>query len=151
MTPPALSSRQFPVNVKEDSENQGRTAYANSFPQVGPRGQDISSHDRNWSDRDEKDDTYLDDERIITPDVDESCFSWRVLWAFTGPGWLMSIAYLDPGNIEADLQSGAIAEYKLLWVLMWSSLLGLLMQRLAARLGVVTGKHLAQVGCTVAH
>ena len=31
-------------------------------------------------------------------------FSWRMLWMFTGPGWLMSIAYLDPGNIEADLQ-----------------------------------------------
>ena len=36
------------------------------------------------------------------------------LWAFTGPGWLMSIAYLDPGNLEADLQSGAFAGYELL-------------------------------------
>jgi len=57
----------------------------------------------------------------------------------------MSIAYLDPGNIEADLQSGVLAEYKLLWVLLWATILGLFMQRLAARLGVVTGKHLAQV------
>ncbi len=63
----------------------------------------------------------------------------------SGPGWLMSIAYLDPGNIEADLQSGAIAEYKLLWVLFWATVLGLIFQRLAARLGVVTGRHLAQV------
>ena len=39
-------------------------------------------------------------------------FSLRKLWAFTGPGFLMSIAYLDPGNIESDLQSGAIAKYK---------------------------------------
>ncbi|KAK3605977.1 hypothetical protein CHS0354_019655 [Potamilus streckersoni] len=39
-------------------------------------------------------------------------FSFRKLWAFTGPGFLMSIAYVDPGNIEADLQSGAIARYK---------------------------------------
>lgn len=47
----------------------------------------------------------------------------------------MSIAYLDPGNIESDLQSGTIAQYKLLWVLLSATVLGLLMQRLAARLG----------------
>lgn len=57
----------------------------------------------------------------------------------------MSIAYLDPGNIESDLQAGAQTEYKLLWVLMWATILGLLMQRLAARLGVVTGLHLAEI------
>ena len=39
-------------------------------------------------------------------------FSFRKLWAFTGPGFLMSIAYLDPGNIESDLQSGATAQFK---------------------------------------
>ena len=39
-------------------------------------------------------------------------FSFKKLWMFTGPGFLMSIAYLDPGNIESDLQSGAIAKYK---------------------------------------
>jgi len=41
-------------------------------------------------------------------------FSFRKLWAFTGPGFLMSIAYLDPGNIESDLQSGAIAGFKVI-------------------------------------
>uniref|UniRef100_H3AS50 Solute carrier family 11 member 2 n=1 Tax=Latimeria chalumnae TaxID=7897 RepID=H3AS50_LATCH len=72
-------------------------------------------------------------------------FSFRKLWAFTGPGFLMSIAYLDPGNIESDLQSGAVAGFKLLWVLLSATVLGLLLQRLAARLGVVTGMHLAEV------
>ncbi|ROL42433.1 Natural resistance-associated macrophage protein 2 [Anabarilius grahami] len=72
-------------------------------------------------------------------------FSFRKLWAFTGPGFLMSIAYLDPGNIESDLQSGAKAGFKLLWVLLASTIIGLLLQRLAARLGVVTGMHLAEV------
>ena len=66
-------------------------------------------------------------------------FNWRTLWAFTGPGWLMSIAYLDPGNIESDLRSGVVAGYKLLWVTMWASVLGFVMQRLSARLGTVTG------------
>lgn len=57
----------------------------------------------------------------------------------------MSIAYLDPGNIESDLQSGVAAKYKLLWVLLASTILGLVMQRLSARLGVVTGMHLAEL------
>lgn len=55
------------------------------------------------------------------------------------------LAYLDPGNIESDLQSGVIAKYRLLWVLMWSTILGLVMQRLSMRIGVVTGHHLAEM------
>lgn len=68
----------------------------------------------------------------------------RQLVAFTGPGWLMSIAYVDPGNLEADLQCGAQFGYKLLWALLWSTLLGLGFQLLAARLGVCTRKNLAE-------
>lgn len=86
--------------------------------------------------------SYLS-ERIHVPQSEG--FSFRKLWAFTGPGFLMSIAYLDPGNIESDLQSGAIAQYTLLWVLLWSHILGLFMQRFALRLGVTTGRHLAEV------
>ncbi|KAM7431437.1 hypothetical protein ABFA07_017999 [Porites harrisoni] len=92
--------------------------------------------------------TYFD-QRIPIPredrDDDGYKFSFRRLWAFTGPGFLMSIAYLDPGNIESDLQSGAVAKFKLLWVLMCSTFMGLLMQRLSLRLGTVTGFHLAEV------
>ncbi|XP_043931084.1 natural resistance-associated macrophage protein 1-like [Protopterus annectens] len=84
-------------------------------------------------------------ERIQIPEVATPGFSFRKLWAFTGPGFLMSIAFLDPGNIESDLQSGAAAGFKLLWVLLSSTFLGLLCQRLAARLGVVTGLHLAEI------
>jgi len=72
-------------------------------------------------------------------------FSFKTLWAFTGPGWLMGIAFLDPGNIESDLQSGVIGGYRLLWVTMWASVLGFIMQRLCARLAMVTGKHLAEL------
>ena len=42
----------------------------------------------------------------------QSLFSFKKLWKFTGPGFLMSIAYLDPGNIEGDLQVGAVTQYK---------------------------------------
>ncbi|XP_028264855.1 natural resistance-associated macrophage protein 2-like [Parambassis ranga] len=89
--------------------------------------------------------TYFE-QRVPVPQEDsERGISLRKLWAFTGPGFLMSIAYLDPGNIESDLQSGAKAGFKLLWVLLGATIIGLLLQRLAARLGVVTGMHLAEV------
>ncbi|KAM9409849.1 natural resistance-associated macrophage protein 2-like isoform 3-T3 [Pholidichthys leucotaenia] len=88
--------------------------------------------------------TYFE-ERVQIPESTNQIFSFRKLWAFTGPGFLMSIAYLDPGNIESDLQSGAVAGFKLLWVLLGATIIGLLLQRLAARLGVVTGMHLAEV------
>ncbi|XP_053926011.1 natural resistance-associated macrophage protein 1 isoform X3 [Cuculus canorus] len=91
-----------------------------------------------------RDQTYLD-ELISIPKGDEPGFSFRKLWAFTGPGFLMSIAYLDPGNVESDLQCGAVAGFKLLWVLLWATVLGLLCQRLAIRLGVVTGKDLGEI------
>ncbi|MCD7462442.1 hypothetical protein HAX54_048546 [Datura stramonium] len=76
---------------------------------------------------------------VVTP------FSWRKLWEFTGPGFLMSVAFLDPGNLEGDLQAGAIAGYSLLWLLMWSTFMGLLIQLLSLRLGVATGRHLAEI------
>ncbi|KXJ28361.1 Natural resistance-associated macrophage protein 2 [Exaiptasia diaphana] len=89
--------------------------------------------------------TYLDEKVGIPRWEDDYSFNFRRLWAFTGPGFLMSIAYLDPGNIESDLQSGATAKFKLLWILMVATLMGLFMQRLSLRLGTVTGKHLAEM------
>jgi NRAMP (natural resistance-associated macrophage protein)-like metal ion transporter len=69
---------------------------------------------------------------------------WKRLLAFTGPGWLMSIAYVDPGNLEADLQCGAQFGYTLLWVLLSATCIGLGMQLVAARLGCATRRHLAE-------
>ena len=71
-------------------------------------------------------------------------FSWRKLWMFTGPGWLMSLAYLDPGNLEGDLQLGAYCGFKLVWVLWWAHVIGFLLQEMSARLALVTGRDLAQ-------
>ncbi|RGB30508.1 natural resistance-associated macrophage protein [Rhizophagus diaphanus] len=89
------------------------------------------------------------EERLIDAEIDtgeiKDTFSWRKLWKYTGPGLLMSIAYLDPGNLEADLQSGAVAGYSLLWLLLTAHIAGQLIQCLSARLGVVTGNHLAQL------
>ncbi len=57
----------------------------------------------------------------------------------------MSIAYIDPGNIESDLQAGAIGIYGLLWVLFWSTVLGWFLQMLSVKLAYSSGKNLAQV------
>ncbi|KAF4704943.1 hypothetical protein FOZ63_009539, partial [Perkinsus olseni] len=56
----------------------------------------------------------------------------------------MSLAYLDPGNLEADLQSGVYTGFQLSWVMLLAHAVGLLLQCLSARLGFVTGKSLAQ-------
>lgn len=93
------------------------------------------------------DDEQLDDDtpKIPIPHTENDGFSFGKLWAFTGPGFLLCVAYLDPGNIEADLQAGVVTKYKILWVLLGSTILGLMMQRLSLRLGVVTGRHLAEM------
>ena len=67
-------------------------------------------------------------------------FSWRKLWRFAGPGWLMSLAYLDPGNLESSLQQGAYTRFSLVWVLWWATVMGLVLQEMSARLGLVTGR-----------
>ena len=68
-----------------------------------------------------------------------------MLLAYTGPGFLMSIAYLDPGNIAGDLDAGIRGGYSLIWVLLWSTLVGLYFQSMAIRVGVVTQRNLAKI------
>uniref|UniRef100_A0A669CRD1 Solute carrier family 11 member 2 n=1 Tax=Oreochromis niloticus TaxID=8128 RepID=A0A669CRD1_ORENI len=123
------------VLSSEDSP-QENGVHTNQYSSISPPASPVA--------QDEPFSTYFE-ERVPIPDSENQLFSFRKLWAFTGPGFLMSIAYLDPGNIESDLQSGAAAGFKLLWVLLVSTIIGLLLQRLAARLGVVTGMHLAEV------
>jgi len=67
--------------------------------------------------------------------------NWR---AFVGPAFLVSVGYMDPGNWGTDLQAGASFKYRLLWVVALSSFMAIIMQILSARLGLVTGKDLAQ-------
>jgi manganese transport protein len=69
---------------------------------------------------------------------------WRQWRAFVGPAVLVSVGYMDPGNWGTDLLGGAQFKYGLLWVVGLASLMAIFMQVIAARLGVVTGKDLAQ-------
>jgi manganese transport protein len=71
--------------------------------------------------------------------------SWlRRLLVFAGPAYLVSVGYMDPGNWATDLAGGARFGYQLVWVLLMSNLMAMLLQTLSARLGVATGKDLAQ-------
>jgi len=69
---------------------------------------------------------------------------FRRFLAFVGPGYMVSVGYMDPGNWETDLQGGAQFGYTLLSVILVSSLMAMLLQGLSARLGIVTGLDLAQ-------
>jgi manganese transport protein len=69
---------------------------------------------------------------------------WRKLFAFAGPGYLVAVGYMDPGNWATDLAGGARFGYALLSVIMISNLMAILLQALAARLGIASGRDLAQ-------
>ncbi|XP_076951134.1 metal transporter Nramp7.2-like [Bidens hawaiensis] len=70
---------------------------------------------------------------------------WKKFISFVGPGFLVSLAYLDPGNMETDLQAGANHRYELLWIILIGLIFALVIQSLAANLGVSTGKHLSEL------
>src|SRR6266700_1521371 len=69
---------------------------------------------------------------------------WRKMLAFSGPGYLVAVGYMDPGNWATDLAGGSAFGYALLSVILISNLMAILLQGLAAKLGIVTGRDLAQ-------
>jgi manganese transport protein len=69
---------------------------------------------------------------------------WRKLLVFSGPGYLVAVGYMDPGNWATDLAGGSQFGYTLLSVILLSNLMAILLQALCARLGIVTGRDLAQ-------
>src|SRR5947209_20537479 len=66
------------------------------------------------------------------------------LWAYFGPAFVASVAYIDPGNFATNIQGGTDFGYTLLWVLLWSNAMAILIQYLSAKLGVATGRTLPQ-------
>ena len=69
---------------------------------------------------------------------------FRKMFAFVGPGYLVAVGYMDPGNWATDLAGGSAFGYTLLSVILLSNLMAILLQALAARLGIATGRDLAQ-------
>src|SRR5215208_1900605 len=76
--------------------------------------------------------------------VPQTASFWRKLMAFAGPGFLVAVGYMDPGNWATDLAGGARFGYTLLAVIMISNLMAILLQHLCVKLGVATGRDLAQ-------
>ena len=66
------------------------------------------------------------------------------LRAFAGPTFIASVAYLDPGNFATNISAGASHSYRLLWVVLLANAMAMLFQALAAKLGIVSGRSLAQ-------
>lgn len=69
---------------------------------------------------------------------------FRKFLAFAGPGYLVAVGYMDPGNWTTDLAGGSKFQYTLLSVILLSNLMAILLQALAGKLGIVTGRDLAQ-------
>ncbi len=69
---------------------------------------------------------------------------WRKLGAFAGPGYLVAVGYMDPGNWATDLAGGSAFGYTLLSVILLSNMMAMVLQALAARLGIAAGMDLAQ-------
>src|SRR6267378_3448220 len=76
--------------------------------------------------------------------VPEGAGFWRKMFAFAGPGYLVAVGYMDPGNWATDLAGGARYGYTLLSVIMVSNFMAILLQALSARLGIASGRDLAQ-------
>ena len=87
---------------------------------------------------------------VSLPEVHRSIFVpgkasfWRKMLAFAGPGFLVAVGYMDPGNWATDLAGGAQFGYTLLSVILLSNLMAILLQHISVKLGVVTGRDLAQ-------
>jgi manganese transport protein len=98
-------------------------------------------------------DSYVQQDSVAHPSLPEvhrsvavnQSGNWlRRFLSFAGPGYLVSVGYMDPGNWGTDLAGGAKYGYALIWVIMVSNLMAMLLQTLCARLGIVTGRDLAQ-------
>ena len=71
-------------------------------------------------------------------------FRRHEIWAYFGPAFVASVAYIDPGNFATNIEGGSRFGYRLLWVLLWSNAMAILIQYLSAKLGIVTGLTLPQ-------
>ncbi|KAL7484908.1 hypothetical protein ACHAW6_010596 [Cyclotella cf. meneghiniana] len=91
-------------------------------------------------------DNFLDEvESSSKPPWEPSGTWWKDMFYFVGPGWIVSIAFIDPGNYQADIHAGATTAYSLLFSIWWSSILSIYVQVLCVRMGYHSQQTLAQV------
>lgn len=70
---------------------------------------------------------------------------FKHLLQFLGPAFIVSVAYIDPGNFATNISGGSIFNYSLVWVILWSNLMAIFLQVMSAKLGIATGKNLPQM------
>lgn len=99
---------------------------------------------RHWEKGDIVSDKSLSESHKSVP-IPKSASFWKKMLAFSGPGYLVAVGYMDPGNWATDLMGGAKYGYALLFVVLLSSLFAMLLQYLSAKIGIVTGRDLAQI------
>ena len=75
--------------------------------------------------------------------------SFRRLTSFIGPAFIVSVAYIDPGNFATNISGGSIFNYSLVWVILWSNLLAIFLQTMSAKLGIATGRNLPDLCSSV--
>lgn len=79
---------------------------------------------------------------------EKSSSSWfriKTLFKFLGPAFIVSVAYIDPGNFATNISGGSKFNYNLVWVILWSNLMAIFLQTLSAKLGIATGNNLPQM------
>jgi len=75
----------------------------------------------------------------------ERLSKFKELLKFLGPAFIVSVAYIDPGNFATNIRGGSVFNYSLIWVILWSNLMGLFLQSMSAKLGIATGHNLPEM------
>lgn len=82
-------------------------------------------------------------------DSSNTLAKFKELLKYLGPAFIISVAYVDPGNFATNIAGGSLFNYSLVWVILWSNLMAIFLQVMSAKLGIATGKNLAEMCRTV--
>ncbi|KAK1554662.1 hypothetical protein Q3G72_015492 [Acer saccharum] len=123
------------ANVQQQQVNESWGSGSNCIAAINIDGTTPSPNNKTFDDPNHQLSLLFE---IVVDDDDEQKPGWRKFLTFVGHGFLVSLAYLDPGNLETDLQAGANHGFELLWVVLIGMIFALITQSLAANLGVST-------------
>lgn len=93
--------------------------------------------------------TPTGDIRVDSKSSIQSLKNIKVLLNFIGPAFIVSVAYIDPGNFATNISGGSSYNYNLLWVILWSNLMAIFLQSMSAKLGIATEKNLPEMCCVL--
>lgn len=89
--------------------------------------------------------TNTHDMKSINTSINSISTKFKYVLKFLGPAFIISVAYVDPGNFATNISAGSMFNYNLVWVIFWSNLMAIFLQILSAKLGIATDKNLTQV------